>query len=156
MISRILTCATVVAALFASQTASAGPDQVSILLGSEHVGATRSFEEVNPGVFLTWTEAALQNRADISVGVFRNSYGDGSLAVSMAWPLYRQQNVSLDLFGAIAWYPGNGDQFRHAIGDIVPIGGIQGRFGNVFFQAIPAGGDGVDATLTFGLTFPLN
>lgn len=134
----------------------AGPDQVSILLGSHHVGATRPFEEFNPGLFLTWTEAAFGERVDLSVGAFRNSYGDGSVAVSGAYPLWRTETWGLDLFAGLAWYPGNGGQFSHAIGDIVPLGGAQVRYRNLFMQALPSGGNSVDATLSFGLTFSLD
>ena len=136
--------------------ADAGPDRISILLGSEHVNATRDFEEVNPGIFLHWTESLFRNRVDLSFGAFRNSYGDGSVAVATAYPVVRNEIWSFDIFTALAWYPGNGDEFSHAIGDIVPIAGLQARYRNLFMQAIPAGGQSVDATLTFGLTFPLN
>ncbi|NDW47548.1 hypothetical protein [Ruegeria sp. PrR005] len=139
-----------------ASAATAGPDQVSILLGSHHVGATRSFEEFNPGLFLTWTEVAIGQRVDLTVGAFRNSYGDGSLAVSGAYPLYRTEVWGFDLFAGLAWYPGNGDQFGHAIDDMVPLAGAQMRYRNLFMQALPAGGNSVDATLTFGLTFSLD
>ncbi|WP_425045474.1 hypothetical protein [Primorskyibacter sp. S87] len=138
----------------ASET-RAGPDRINILLGSEHLGATRDFEEFNPGLFLTWTNLMWKNRLDLTVGAFRNSYGDGSAAVSAAYPLIRTEAWGLELFGALAWYPGNGDQFGHSIGDMVPIAGVQARFHYLYMQAIPAGGDGVDATLTLGLTFPV-
>jgi hypothetical protein len=134
--------------------AHAGPDRVAIMLGSEHIGAD-GFEEVNPGVFLTWTEAAFQGRADITLGGFRNSYGDGSLAVSLAVPLVREQFWGIDAFSALAWYPGNGDRFEYALGDIVPIIGLQGRLGPTFVQFIPGGGNSIDATISFGLTFGL-
>ena len=134
--------------------AKAGPDQVSILLGSEHVGAS-GFEEVNPGLFLTWTEAAFQGRADLSIGGFRNSYGDGSVAVSLALPLIRREFWGIDAFTALAWYPGHGDRFEFAVGDLVPIAGLQTRLGPTFIQFIPGGDSAVDATVTFGLTFPL-
>ncbi len=133
--------------------AHAGPDRVSILLGSHHVNASRDFEEVNPGVFLHWTNLLFKGRADLSFGAFRNSYGDGSLAVSTAFPIVRKDAWSFDLFTALAWYPGNGQEFSHAIDDFVPIAGVQARYKNVFMQAIPSGGQAVDATLTFGLTF---
>lgn len=136
--------------------AEAGPDQVSILLGSYHVGATRDFEEFNPGVILTWKELLWQNRLDVGFGIFRNSYGDASVVATTALPLVRDRNWGLDLFAALATYPGEGDQFSHSIGDVVPIAGLQARYRNVFVQAIPSGGNSVDATLTYGLTFALD
>ncbi|MBO9449568.1 hypothetical protein J7426_04825 [Tropicibacter sp. R16_0] len=136
--------------------ADAGPDQVSILLGSHHVGATRNFEEFNPGIILTWKEILWQNRLDVGFGVFRNSYGDASVVATTAFPLVRNQHWGLDLFAALATYPGEGDQFTYSIGDVVPIAGLQARYRNVFVQAIPSGGSSVDATLTYGLTFALD
>lgn len=136
--------------------ADAGPDQISILLGSHHVGATRDFEEFNPGVILTWRELLWQNRLDVGIGAFRNSYGDASVVVTSAYPLVRNQTWGLDLFAALATYPGEGDQFSHSIGDVVPIAGLQARYRNVFVQAIPGGGRSVDAVVTYGLTFALD
>ena len=134
--------------------AQAGPDRISFLLGSHHVGAS-GYEEFNPGVFATWTNAAFQGRTDLSVGAYRNSYGDGSLAVSLALPLVREPTWGIDVFSALAWYPGNGDRFKYHAGDIVPLIGLQSRIGPTFIQYVPGGDRGVDATLGFGLTFPL-
>ena len=144
------------ALVLGANMAAAGPDRVSIMLGTHHAGATLDYDEVNPGVFVTWSGLMWQDRLDLTVGGFRNSYGDLSLAVSTALPLVRQEDWSIDLFGALAWYPDNGDRFAHAFGDIVPIAGLQFRYRSVFLQAIPAGGDSVDATFSFGLTFPIN
>ncbi len=134
--------------------AAAGPDSVALMLGSHHLGAS-GFEEVNPGVFLNWHGRAFNGKVDLGFGAFRNSYGNGSIALTSAFPLVRNEDWGLDLFTALAWYPGDGDRFRHAIGDFVPIAGLQARWRNVFVQAIPAGGDSVDATFTYGLVFQL-
>lgn len=142
--------------LLSATTAVSGPDQISILLGSHHVGATQDFEEFNPGIILTWREAMWQNRLDIGVGAYRNSYGDASVVVTTAYPLFRSETWGLDLFGALATYPGEGDQFSHSIGDVVPIAGLQGRYRNLFVQALPSAGSSADATVTYGLTFSLD
>ncbi|MEY8838577.1 hypothetical protein AB9K41_06065, partial [Cribrihabitans sp. XS_ASV171] len=123
--------------------------------GSHHVGATRNFEEFNPGLILVWDEMVWRGNLDLAVAGYRNSYGDGSLAVSLAYPFVKTEDWGLDLFGGVAWYPGNGNQFSHAIGDAVPIAGLQARYRNVFVQAIPAGGQSADAVLSFGLTFSM-
>lgn len=149
LIALIFACLTVPAV-------HAGPDRISIMLGTHHAGATIDYEEVNPGIFLTWSELLWNNRLDLTIGGFRNSYGDLSLAIATAYPLLRQQDWGIDLFGALAWYPDNGDRFAHAFDDIVPIAGLQVRYKSLFLQAIPSGGDSVDATFSFGLTFPLN
>lgn len=148
--------ATIALVALAGTPATAGPDQVSLLLGSEHVGATIDYEEFNPGVFVTWDRLLWNKRLDLTLGGFRNSYEDGSLVVSTALPLVREPDWGIDLFSALAWYPGNGERFSHSIEDFVPIAGLQARYRNFFVQAIPAGGESVDATLTFGLTFGLN
>lgn len=147
--------AAVFCAVIAADPVQAGPDRASVLLGSHHVNASRNFEEANPGLFLTWSGAMWQNRLDLGFGAFRNSYGDGSLAVTTAWPIARHESWGIDLFGALAWYPGNGGQFSHALGDMVPLAGVQARYRNLFMQAIPSGGNTADAVISFGLTFGL-
>lgn len=137
-------------------SAQAGPDRLAILLGSHHINATQDFEEFNPGAFLIWEGAMLKNTLDLGFGAYRNSYGDASVAVTTALPIKRNEVFSLDLFGAIAVYPGEGDQFSHSAGDVVPIIGAQARYRNVFLQAIPAGGEGTDGVLSLGLSFDLN
>lgn len=134
--------------------AAAGPDSVAVLIGSHHVGGS-GFEEFNPGLFLNWHGAAFGGRVDLGVGAFRNSYDAFSLAVTGSYPLYRTPDWGLDLFAALAWYPGDGDRFAHSLGDLVPIAGVQLRYQNVFLQAIPSGGDTVDATLTYGFVWDL-
>ncbi len=148
-------CAALIAASLAGP-ATAGPDRLSFLIGSEHIGATRPFEEVNPGVFVTWTNLLWRGNLDLTAGAFRNSYGDGSLAVTTAYPFVRTENWGLEVFGGLAWYPGNGNQFSHSAGDVVPLAGLQARYRNVFVQAIPSGGNSVDAVMSFGLTFALD
>jgi hypothetical protein len=135
--------------------AVADPDSLAVLLGSHHV-SDAEFEEVNPGLFVMWEGVAVRGRVDLGFGGFRNSYDGFSLAVNAAYPLYRTEDWGVDLFAALAWYPGDGDRFVHAIGDIVPIGGLQVRYRNVFVQAIPSGGKTVDAIFTYGLVFALN
>ncbi len=136
--------------------AQAGPDRLAFLIGSHHVGATRDFEEINPGVFAIWEQAMLKNSLDIGVGAYRNSYGGASVTVTTALPIVRNDDWGFDLFGAMALYPGDGDEFSHSMGDVVPLIGAQARYKNLFMQAIPASGSGTDAVLSFGLTFRLN
>ena len=130
----------------------AGPDRISILLGSEHFGATREFQEFNPGIFLTWEERIL----NYSVGAYYNSYEDISALAAVGYDYEITPAFEIGVFAGLAHYPGEGDQFRVSAGDIVPIFGVQSRYGNVFTQWIPADGDSVDSLLTFGLTFELS
>jgi hypothetical protein len=130
--------------------AVAGPDRVSFLFGSHHLAASSDFEELNPGVFLTW-----DRRLDYSVGVFRNSYGRGAIAALAALPVYERGAFQLDLFAGAAYYPEDGRRFRAHLGDIIPMGGLQMRYGYAFAQIIPSDGRDADAIVSFGVTVPL-
>ena len=127
----------------------ADPDRVSILLGARHIGGA-GLEEFNPGVFVTW-----ERRVDWSVGVYRNSYGNGSIAATVAAPVARWRGGEAAIFGGVAWYPGTGRHEVAHVGDVVPIGGLQVRHGNAFAQFIPLDGKPVAAVVSFGLTFRL-
>jgi hypothetical protein len=111
----------------------AGPlvaqDRVAFLMGSHHVGAGENqFEEVNPGLFLTWD--------NWSVGAYRNSYGGLSLALTHEWALTDHVAV----FAGVATYDG-----------LMPIAGLQFTVGPVFVQVIPSDGRATDAIISFGL-----
>lgn len=131
--------------------AAAGPDRLSVLLGSEHVNASREFQEFNPGIFLTW-----ERQFNYSAGLYYNSYKEISPLVSVGYDWTVARDLDLGAFFAVAVYPGDGDEFSHAIGDVVPFVGLQARYKNVFAQFIPADGDSLDALFTFGLTFALD
>ncbi len=104
-------------------------DRVALLMGSHHVDAgDNRFQEVNPGLFLTWD--------DWTVGGYRNSYGDMSLALTRAWAL----TDHLDVFEGVATYDG-----------LRPIAGLQATIGPVFVQVIPSDGRATDAIITFGV-----
>lgn len=137
-------------AVILSGPAQAGPDRLSLLVGSRHLGADRHFEESNPGLFLTWED---RHGVDLTVGAFRNSFGGTSVAATAAMPVFEHGGAQVSLFGGLAVYPGDGDQFEFHAGDIVPIGGLQARVGNMFLQALPAGGMTVIAA---GVTMPLH
>ena len=142
---------TIVSCLFAS-LAQAGPDWVSVLIGSKHVNANRSFEEVNPGVFATWVNPRLH----WTLGAYRNSYGRGSVSATVAAPVLRWDDGEASLFVGAALYPKDGRKFAAHIGDVVAIGGVQLRHKKVFMQALPLGGDWDKPVFSFGLTFPTN
>lgn len=136
--------------LFATPV-QARPDRISILLGSKHIGAIYAFEETNPGIFLTWEERFL--KLDYSLGIYRNSFADISVAATAAFPIFERQETQLSVFAGLALYPETGDAFAVHYGDIVPIAGIQGRHQNMFLQIMP----GSDmAIVAFGITFEIN
>jgi len=131
---------------------AADPDRVSVLIGSEHVGVNLDFNEFNPGVFLTWEG----DRVDWSVGVYENSFSHTSVAVTVYAPLMRWDDGDVGVFLGAALYPETGRDQVVSVGDVIPIGGVQARHGNVFAQVIPAFGLGADAVVGFGFTFPID
>jgi hypothetical protein len=145
---RVFFCLTI-----AAGPAVAGPDRLAVHLGSHHAGTTTDFEEVNPGLFLSWDRP---KGVTYSVGAFRNSYGRGSVAVTVAKTIYKQKYTSVAVFGGLAHYPGNGEDIRHAIGDVVPLAGVQLRHKRLFLNVMPGDSDTVDAIFSFGVTVPLN
>ena len=129
--------------------AIADPDRVSVLIGSRHIGAS-GFTEQNPGLFLTW-----ERSLHWSVGVYRNSYDRRSVAVFAARPVAAWRGGELSLFAGLAHYPQDGRRSRVALGDTLPMAGVQIRQGLVYAQIIPMDGKPVDALVSFGLTVPL-
>lgn len=132
--------------------AVAEPDRLGIHLGSFHAGATGEFEEVNPGLFLSWERPG---GVTYSVGAYRNSYGRGSVAATVAKTILRSKTAGLDVFAGLAHYPGNGQNIRHAIGDVVPLVGLKMHYRQLFVNVMPGDGDAVDAIFSFGITVPL-
>ena len=138
--------------MIAAGPVHAGPDRVAVHLGSHHAGTTTEFEEVNPGLFLSWDRP---NGVALSVCAFRNSYGRASVAVTAARTFYRRKNSAVSGFVGLAHYPGNGNDIAHAIGDFVPLAGLQFRYRHVFVNVMPGDSETVEAIYSFGLTFPL-
>jgi hypothetical protein len=137
--------------LLSGNPADAGPDRLSVLLGSHHLSPAEEFEEFNPGLFLTWEGPVF----DTTAGLFRNSYGRGAVALTAAYPFYESGRFQFSGFLGAAYYPENGRNFRYHLGDVVPLGGLQARFGPVFVQAIPGDGEEADGLFAFGFTVPL-
>lgn len=133
--------------------AAAGPDRLSITIGSYHTDTSYDWHEVNPGVFLTWENVG---PLDLSLGAFRNSFGGAAVAAVAAFPLIDWQSGQLAVFGGLGWYPGHGDEFLAHAGDLVPMGGLQLRQGNVFVQLMPGKIEPPEAIIAVGLTFKLN
>ena len=131
--------------------ALAGPDRVSFLIGSEHLGAEEEFEEFNPGIFLTW-----EHGVDLTAGVFRNSYGSAAPSVTISAPLVESGEFALSWTAGLAYYPGDGDRIDFAIGDVVPLLGLRADLGPIFIQAFPVDGETADAVIAFGVTIDLD
>lgn len=91
------------------------------------------------------------------VGAFYNSYEKISLSAFAAVPLYRTEDVSIDLFGDLAWYPGTGLTFPvTSADDVIPTAGLQGRYNNLFVQIIPSDGVAADVIITAGVTYAVD
>jgi len=129
------------------------PDRASVLLASHHVNASQRFEEINPGLFLTWEDRAFG--LDYSLGAYRNSYGRGSAAAFAALPVVRWREGEISFSLGAAYYPGNGRTFRLHAGDVVPMAGLQLRHRALFVQVLPSDGRHTAAVVAAGLTFPL-
>lgn len=127
------------ATILATIAAPANADRVSLLLGTAHFDGG-NYEEVNPGIFYTFEREPL----DVTAGVYRNSYGNTSVSLTVGLPLATWEQGELSIFAGAAHYPTRSKPVR-------PIGGLQIRHGHVFGQYIPA----EDGIVTFGLTFDL-
>ncbi len=122
---KTITAATVLSmTVLLATPVAAGPDRYSPLLTSKHLGVgdeihayrfediqqtlyvrqKMRFNESNPGLFLTWENDGY----DLTLGAFYNNYSTVSLSAFDAVPLYRTEDISFDVFGALAWYPGTG------------------------------------------------
>lgn len=70
--------------------AAAGPDRVSVLLGSAHIGAApsirdgRGYNQINPGLFLTWET----DHVDWTIGAYLNSFERGSVSATAGLPIF--------------------------------------------------------------------
>jgi hypothetical protein len=137
--------------LLAGPAPAGPPDRASLLAGSRHINPSQPFREANPGLFLTWEG----DGPDLSLGVYRNSYGRTSAAATLAWEVWRRGEAEVDLFAGLAHYPVDGRTFRVHAGDVVPLGGVQARWRNLWGQLIPLDGGVADAVVTFGVTFDL-
>lgn len=146
------------------------PDRVSVLMGTHHafeipmtaaLTGDHDWTEVNPGVFLTWEgkHDAPLGALDWSVGAYRNSFGDLSIAAVASLDLIEWEargGGALGVFAGLAHYPDTGQHFAVHWGDVVPLGGVQLRQGNLFVQVLPGKFEPLSPIVSFGLTFDLN
>lgn len=142
--------------VLATCKANAGPDRVSILTNSDHVGFKyQGFNETNPGVFLTWDNAIAPN-VDLSIGGYLNSYAKPSVMVAATWLPLEVGQCSAGVFAGVVHYPGNGrHEPTHIAGDVIGMGGLQLICGPLFVQAIPASTDFSRAIVAVGITMEI-
>lgn len=144
---------TVALALGVGVKAFAGPDRVSILGNSKHIGFRYDkYNETNPGVFLTWDDAIAPN-VDFSVGAYQNSYARLSVMASASWLPIEVGPIQAGVFAGVAHYPVNGRDQPFHIGDWVPMAGVQVIAGNFFIQAMPASTNLKRSIIAAGITF---
>lgn len=74
---------------------------------------------------------------ELSVGAYRNSYGRGSLAATVALPVARWRDGEVSIFAGAALYPQDGRQFRAHLGDLVPMAGCRSGTVLPFFKSCP-------------------
>lgn len=138
--------------LFLGNNAIAGPDRISLLLGSKHINSSERFNEVNPGLIFTWEESDI----DFSIGAYENSYRKLSIVGTVGYNLVRTRDFSAGVFLGLARYPGNGSKFALNFGnDVIPLAGLQMRYRSIFLQVLPGDGQVNSAVVTFGATFSL-
>ena len=142
--------------VLATCKANAGPDRVSILTNSDHVGFKyQGFNETNPGVFLTWDNAIAPN-VDLSIGGYLNSYAKPSVMVAATWLPLEVGQCSAGVFAGVVHYPENGRyEPTHIAGDVIGMGGLQLICGPLFVQAIPASTDFSRAIVAVGITMEI-
>ena len=86
------------------------------------MNATRDFQEFNPGVSFTW-----EDDLNYSLGAYYNSYEKISVLGAVSYDFPITGDFALGLFAGLSLYPGDGDRFEYAIGDLVPLIGVQAR-----------------------------
>lgn len=143
---------TVALVIGAGVKAFAGPDRVSILSNSKHIGFRSEFNETNPGVFLTWDDAIAPN-VDLSLGAYQNSYSRLSIMATASWLPIEIGPIQAGVFAGTAHYPVNGRNQPIHVGDWIPMAGVQVICGNFFIQAMPASVDLKRAIVAAGITF---
>ena len=147
---------TIALVVMATCKATAGPDRVSILTNSDHIGFRyQGFNEQNPGVFLTWDDAIAPN-VDLSIGGYLNSFAKPSVMVAATWLPIEVGQCEAGIFGGLVHYPGNGRyEPTRIVGDVIGMGGVQVICGPVFVQAIPASTDFSRAIVAVGITMEI-
>ena len=143
--------------VLATCKAYAGPDRVSILTNSDHIGFKyQGFNEQNLGLFLTW-DNAIAPKVDLSVGGYLNSYAKPSLMVAATWLPIEVGQCEAGIFGGVVHYPitGRHEPTSIAGSDVIGMGGVQVICGPIFVQAIPAATDFSRAIVAFGITMEI-
>lgn len=142
-------------ALLASP-AVADVDRVSFMLGSHHEGGLHSFNETNPGVFLTWEDVGA---FDITAGIYLNSFGDTSVSLTASYNVIEWDNGAISAFAGAAYYPTAEvieGGWKYSYDErVLPLVGIQGRWGNVYAQIMPLDEKASGYVLATGITWEL-
>lgn len=136
------------------------PDRIYIPLASKHFKVeseefgVNSWNEINPGLVLSWEDRFASLDLDLNFGVFKNSYNDWSSYVSLSkfWDL--SEEVAFGTFLAFADYHSNSDYFDFKVGDYAMVLGFQLNAKNLFFQVQPVPTDnGIGAVFATGVSF---
>ena len=148
----LLTIGTILIGTSVLADCTRSPDRVSILIGSEHVNASKEFTELNPGVFLSWD----CNNIMLTAGIYENSLGDPSPSALVSYEIYEYQDFSLSAFAGISYFPETDGLDLEYSSHYVPLVGLQTNYKNIFMQLIPGVENQFDMLITAGLRFELN
>ena len=136
-------------------------DGHSFLLGSKHFGANTDFNELNPGVFLRYTNDWINVRP----GVIYNSNEKFSPIVTFSSDLttISVRDFNIATFGGVGYYHEEGKNSHISIANTgwIPIAGIEITHDEypIFVNIIPGDmsekieGDGYRLLISFGLSF---
>lgn len=134
------------------------PDRVYMPLASRHAMPPEAFghdrwEEVNPGLVLSWENRGPGRAVDLGVGVIRNSLGIVSPTISIGVSGALTDKFDVGVTGSLVYYGAEGDLASgHVGGGVMFVPALQARFGAGFVQLIPTPEGAVGLA---GLTFPI-
>ncbi len=135
----------------AAQGCDLQPDRMSVLIGSDHIGAQGEMNGRNPGLFVSWNCKGFE----VSAGAYQNSYDNQSVAGTVSYAVLQKGWFKSSPFLGLARYPEYGELQVVSYGDIVPLVGLQTVVGNAFVQVLPGDQETVDVVIAFGLTFEI-
>jgi len=138
------------AIIMAALATPAHADRISIMLGSNHIGAPSGiFNEINPGFF--YTKEGQQ--FDLTGGVYQNSYSELSVSLTASYAFLEWDGGEASVFGGMVYYGDDAKFVDASVGGWVPLAGLQVQQGNLWAQLIPVGDGVVDAVIAGGITF---
>lgn len=134
------------------------PDRVYLPLASHHTMPPETFgherwQEINPGLILSWENRGPGSVFDIGLGVVRNSLGIVSPTVSLGVIGSISESFDLGVTGSLVYYGGSAKLQEGHIGNgVFLVPALQARYKSGFAQLIPSRDGAVGLV---GLTFAI-